>query len=185
MRKSVILLLSAVMISVTGCDFFRAVAGRPVSKDIEAKRLAIMKAEEAALQARLDSIARAEEAARVEAEKALQDSVDAYRYIAENGVTLLDAARLRGVKSDELDGKAVGSRYRVIVGSFRERNNAVAFMDRISKAGDFRPHLITFGNGMVAVAACPSDRVQDAVWGHKELKKHPVCPADAWILKCE
>ena len=58
------------MFVVTGCDFFRMVAGRPTSKDIEKKRLEIIKAEEAALQARLDSIA------AVEAEK-LQKQMDA------------------------------------------------------------------------------------------------------------
>jgi hypothetical protein len=38
---------------------------------------------------------------------------------------------------------------------------------------------------MVAVAACPSDRIQNVVWGLKELRTNDVCPADAWILKCE
>ena len=61
MRKSVILLMLAVMTVVTGCDFFRVLAGRPTGKDIDARRVEIMKSEEAALQARLDSIRRAEE----------------------------------------------------------------------------------------------------------------------------
>jgi hypothetical protein len=38
---------------------------------------------------------------------------------------------------------------------------------------------------MIAVAACPSDGIQNAVSGLKELKAHEVCPADAWILKIE
>lgn len=183
MRKTVILLLSLVMISLTGCDFFRVVAGRPTSKDIEHKRMALIKAEEAALQARLDSVAKAEKAMIAEAEKASKDSADAYAYIASEGVTLLRAARLRGVKEDGLKD---GAAYRVIVGSFRDSGNADAFKAKIASAGDFRPHLITFGNGMIAVATCPSDRIQDAVAGLKELKSsHPACPADAWILKCE
>lgn len=186
MRKSVILLLSVVMISVTGCDFFRVVAGRPTSKDIEHKRMALIKAEEASLQARLDSVAKAEKAKIAEAEKALKDSADAYAYIASNGVTLLRASRLRGVREDGLDDRTDGAGYRVIVGSFRDRSNAEAFKTKIAATGDFRPHLITFGNGMIAVATCPSDRIQDAVRGLGELKSgHPACPADAWILKCE
>lgn len=186
MRKSVILLLSVVMITVTGCDFFRVVAGRPTSKDIEHKRMALMKAEEAALQARLDSAAKAEKAKLAEAEKALKDSADAYAYMASDGVTLLRASRLRGVKEDGLEEKADGAAYRVVVGSFRDSGNADAFMAKIAATGDFRPHLITFGNGMIAVATCPSGRIQDAVAGLKELKSsHPACPADAWILKCE
>ena len=57
MKKNILPALLALMLVVTGCDFFRMVAGRPTSKDIEKKRIEIMKAEEAALQARLDSIA--------------------------------------------------------------------------------------------------------------------------------
>ena len=57
MNKNILPLLLVMMFVVTGCDFFRMVAGRPTSKDIEKKRLEIIKAEEAALQARLDSIA--------------------------------------------------------------------------------------------------------------------------------
>jgi len=40
-------------------------------------------------------------------------------------------------------------------------------------------------HGMVAVAACPSDKVQDAVAALKQLRTQPFCPPDAWILKNE
>ena len=185
MRKSVILLLFAVMTFATGCDFFRALAGRPTDKDIQAKRVKIMKAEEAMLQARLDSIAKEEERVRLEAEKALQDSSDACAYIADNGIVLLAASKLRGIAEDGLSDRTSGVRYRIILGSFRDRDNAVSLQSRISETGDFRPHLVAFGTGMIAVAVCPSDRIDNAVSGYKELKASSICPSDAWILKCE
>lgn len=185
MRKSVILLLLAVMTLTTGCDFFRALAGRPTDKDIQDKRVEIMKAEEAMLQARLDSIAQEEERVSLEAEKALQDSLDACAYIADNGIILLNASKVRGIAEDGLYDKTSGVRYRIILGSFRDRENAVSLQSRISEEGDFRAHLVRLGNGMIAVAACPSDRIDYAVRGYKELKSNPICPSDAWILKCE
>ena len=98
MKKNILPALLALMLVVTGCDFFRVVAGRPTSKDIEKKRIEIMKAEEAALQARLDSIA----AVEAEKQKVIQDSVEALTYIAENRVNLHDVARLGGIQKDEL-----------------------------------------------------------------------------------
>ena len=140
-----------------------------------------MKAEEAALQARLDSIA----AVEAEKQKVVQDSVEALTYIAENRVNLHDVARLGGIQKDELTDSSQGTRYRVILGSFKDRGNAEKLLHKVSEAGDFWPHLIVLRSGMVAVAACPSDRIQNVVWGLKELSTNDVCPADAWILKCE
>jgi len=181
MKKNILPALLVLMLTVTGCDFFRMVAGRPTSKDIEKKRIEMMKAEEAALQARLDSIA----AVEAEKQKVLQDSVEALAYIAENRVNLHDTARLGGIQKDELTDSSSGTRYRVVLGSFKDRGNAEKLMHKVAETGDFWPHLIVLRSGMVAVAACPSDRIQNAVWGLKELRTHEVCPADAWILKCE
>lgn len=183
MRKSVILLMLAVMTLTTGCDFFRVLAGRPTSEDIQLKRIEIMKSEEAALQARLDSIARIE----AEARKVEQDSIDAFVYVQENKVLINNASRLGGIAKDELNDKSNGTAYRVVLGSFKDRNNAVKLQGAIAESGDFCPHLIVMHTGMVVVAACPSDRIQDVVRGLKELKDKAgkVCPADAWILKCD
>ena len=45
MKQSYILLGLAVMMTVTGCDFFRKIAGRPTSEYIEEKKLEILRAE--------------------------------------------------------------------------------------------------------------------------------------------
>ncbi len=52
MKQSYILLALAVMMTVTGCDFFRRLAGRPTSEYIEEKKLEILRAEEAAARER-------------------------------------------------------------------------------------------------------------------------------------
>ena len=181
MRRNTLLLLFAAMLVLSGCDFFRVIAGRPTSKDIDRKRVEIMKAEEAALQARLDSIARAEADAR----KAVEDSLAAAAFIAENKIIFHNVSRLGGLAKDGLEDTSDGVRYRVILGSFRDRNNAETLIRKVADAGDFSPHMLTLRSGMIAVAACPSDRLQNAVLGLKELKTTPTCPPDAWILKIE
>jgi hypothetical protein len=61
--KIVTILLTASLL-FSGCDFFRSILGKPTSKEIEAARIE----REAAEAARRDSIARAEELARLAAE---------------------------------------------------------------------------------------------------------------------
>ena len=56
MRKTILLLIAASLFVVTGCDFFRSLAGRPTSEDIQAKKIEIQLAEQAILQALLDSL---------------------------------------------------------------------------------------------------------------------------------
>lgn len=182
MKKSSLLLVMLMLVTLTGCDFLRAVAGRPLSRDIDKKRIEIIKAEEAALQARLDSIAKAQEAA---VQKAVRDSIDAFAYIHDNKVVFNNASKLGGISEDGLYDTSSGTRYRVVLGSFKDRNNAVKLEKAVSEAGDFWPHLIVLRTGMVAVAACPSDKIQNVVRGLRELKTKDVCPADAWILKCD
>lgn len=184
MRNNIFFLLLVSMTLLTGCDFFRVVAGRPVSKDIKLKKMEIIN-EETARQARLDSIADEARKAEQDSIKAVQDSLDACEYIAENKITVYTVARLGGIQHDGLYDQTSGTRYRVVLGSFRERANAEKLAGTISSIGDFWPHLILLKSGMTAVAACPSDRIQNVVMGLKELRAHSECPADAWILKVE
>jgi hypothetical protein len=72
-----------------------------------------------------------------------------------------------------------------VLGSFREKSNADKLAASISAAGDYQPHLISLRNGTIAVAACPSDKIQNVVSGFKSLKMHKECPSGAWILKVE
>ena len=175
MKKTYILLIVTVMFTVSGCDFFRKLAGRPTSDVIEVRKmemLADIQQKEMREQEIRDSIA----AVR----KAEQDSVTARTFLAENKILVLAASRLGGIAKDDLQD---GCGYRVILGSFKERSNANKLISKISGTEAAQPHFVTFRNGMIAVAVYPSDRIQDAALGLKRLKDSNVCPSDAWILK--
>ena len=173
MKKSYILLAAAVVMLVSGCDFFRKLAGRPTSEDIEAGRLELVRirkeAEIAVEQARLDSIR--------QVQKAIQDSLAAYDSLRQQVGSLLNPAKLGGLFASKLE-----SRYYVIVGAFRSRANAEGLVKRINEEGEYAPALINFRNGMIAVGVSPQNRVQDAVSALKEIRKEPFCPEDVWIL---
>ena len=170
MKKSYILLIVLAMLSVTGCDFMRKLAGRPTSEDVEVKRLEILRAEEAALQARLDSLRKVEQ-------KMLQDSLNALDSIRQMGGSILNPAALGGLFATKLE-----ARYYIILGSFRSRANAEGLF-KVAKEAGYKPALISFGKGgLIAVGVSPVNRLSDAFVELSNVKKESFCPKDVWIL---
>ena len=100
-----IAIMTLVAISVTGCDFFRRLAGRPDSEWIEAKAEAIRQDEEA-LRIRQDSLEKAR--------KAEADSLAA-----------ADSVRLANHRY----------RFCVILGSFSSKENAERYIEEIAEKG--------------------------------------------------
>ena len=100
-----IAVMTLVAIAVTGCDFFRRLAGRPDSEWIEAKAEAIRQEEEA-LRIRQDSLERAR--------KAEADSLAA-----------ADSVRLANHRY----------RFCVILGSFSSKENAERYVEEIAAKG--------------------------------------------------
>lgn len=152
------------LFAVTGCDFFRQLAGRPTSEEIEMKRLEIIRAE----QARLDSIRREQ--------KIAADSLAALDSIAQYGGTILNPAKLGGLFATRLE-----ARYYVIIGAFRMRSNAEQLLLKAKNAG-YEPALISFNTGLIAVGLCPCSNVVEAKDALKRVKVEKFCPKDVWIL---
>ena len=100
-----IAIMTLVATTVTGCDFFRRLAGRPDSEWIEAKAESIRKDEEA-LRIRQDSLERAR--------KAEADSLAA-----------ADSVRLANHRY----------RFCVILGSFSSKENAERYVEEIAAKG--------------------------------------------------
>lgn len=168
MKKSLVILMAASVLTLTGCDFFRSLAGRPTSEDIENRKLEILLAQEAVEQARLDSLRREKQM--------VLDSIAALDSIKQQGGTILNPSRLGGLFATKLE-----ARYYVIVGSFRQRSNAEALLNSIADLG-YSPALISFRNGMIAVGVCPVNTLPDALISLKTVKAEAFCPSDVWIL---
>lgn len=182
MKRSYILVLLAVMMTVSGCDFFRRVAGRPVSADIEAKKVEIAhaearKAEEAREQARLDSLQAAAEKAREAEEMAARDSLAAHAALKEKECMIYNLSSLKGLSSGELD-----HRYYVIVGSFRDAANADKFIAKVAQEPGMEPVKVRFRTGMIAVGVCPRNRIAEMAAVVDDVRARSFCPKDAWIL---
>ena len=100
-----VVVLSTVVLTMTGCDFFRKLAGRPTSTDIEAMRQAIALREEAKVQA-----------AQTDSIQVVPDTV-----AAKPEVKPAPAKETVSSSSQVNDGK---KRYYIIVASFSKVENA-------------------------------------------------------------
>ena len=178
MKKTALLLLFAAATLVTGCDFFRSLAGRPTSEVIAAKRdsLAEVARLEAEEQARLAAAEQQRLAAIAAAEQFSRDSLAAEEEIRAAKIMVLTPEKLKGLYRTELDKK-----YYVVAGSFRERANAEKKLRGVQEAG-YEAVLISFRNGFHAIGAAPTDSVTVVLSALKAMKAGKICPNDAWIL---
>ena len=168
MKKCIIILslaMSTTMLS--SCDFFRQLAGRPTSADIEAKRVVIEKAE-IAHQARLDSLRMVQ--------KQVSDSLAILDSLKASHNNIISSAKMGGLSAAQLS-----HRFCIIVGSFADRNNARKMAERVSASG-YEPQVIAYNNGFTAVGVCPSNTLREVFESLKTVRSSGFCPPDAWIL---
>lgn len=173
--------LSLVILSaflLTGCDFFRTLAGRPTSKEIEAKQISALLAEKAELMAANESL-EAKYNEVLDELHSVKDSLNALDSISQYGGTILNPTTLGGLFSTKLE-----ARYYVIVGAFKYRSNAETLFKTAQKKG-YKPALISFRNGRMAVGLCPSNNIKEAFEGLKKVKQETFCPSDVWVLRNE
>lgn len=186
MKKTYILVILSAMILLSGCDFFRKVAGRPTSEDIEAKKVEIARVEELKVaqqremereQARLDSIKVAMELQRLAEEKAAQDSLAALETLKNKGFHIYNSYEFKYISKEDLE-----HRYYVVVGSFSEVSNANRYIKKISKYPEMDPVKIHLRHKRIAVGVSPRNKVTDLAAVIDDVKAKSFCPKDAWIL---
>ena len=156
MKKTLIMLLALSVLAVSSCDFVRTLAGRPTQAQLDRMRAERNRQEEARHQATLDSMARVEKqmADSLEAlEKHLLDS------LTQSQGTVLNPSKLGGLFTTKLENKLKSC-------------NAVGYTATI----------ISFRNGLLAVAICPSNSLDETLRKLKEIRGTEVCPQDGWIL---
>ena len=171
MRKYVMLLAVTAMFMLTGCDFFRQLAGRPTSEEIEAMRVEKLRIEEERLQ---ESLIRLQEE-----KQAVADSIEAMKLIRQQEGTLLNPNALGGLFATKLEAK-----YTVIVGAFTRRSNAERLHKQVSDKG-YSPLLISLRSGLIAVGVCPVESKAEAMQAVRKVKGEDFCPDDVWILANE
>ena len=157
----------ALLTSVAGCDAFRRLAGRPTSAEIAAKREFILR-EEAAHQARLDSLKLIE--------KAMADSLKIVDSITALPSSIIPAGDVRGLQVSGLK-----YRYYVVVGAFSKESN-IGKMEGFAAEKGYATVRIPFDNGFTAVGLCGTDVLSAAYDSLRRVRTEDFCPEDVWVL---
>lgn len=178
MRKMTLVIALTLAVSlVSSCDFFRTIAGRPTSREIEAKR-ARMELASRREAARQDSIARAEAAAKALAEAAVADSLHAID-------TLTHIGKLHKASSYvNIPSKRLRSPYAVVVGVFSSEANAERLAARYREEG-FEAYVLKYYSSLCAVLVSPCDRIADALKAYRRVRALPGASKETWVLSNE
>jgi len=157
-----------------GCDFFRTLAGRPTSAQIEAKRVRIEQRElrQAAVrdsinQARLDSAAAVQRAA-ADSIHALDTLIHIGKYHKASSYSNIPQSRLR-------------SRYALVVGVFSSAPNAEKLALRYQDMG-YDAYVLKYYSTLSAVLVNPCNKVAEALVAYRKLRQIPNGPKEVWVL---
>lgn len=182
-RFLILVALLSVTIVVTGCDFFRVLAGRPTSKEIEAKRAEILRS------AQDDKVVAQDDKGSVPQQD--QDSVLVVKPETAASEWRDDGQRPHSAAAEQSEARMDSAvpvrpagekkRYYVIMGAFSSRENAAKYAERIKSFG-YEPEFFGFTEGRTAVGVGGTDDPEEAKAFMKELKGQDFCPEGVWIL---
>ena len=179
MRRGLVIVsvLLSVALFVTGCDFFRVLAGRPTSKDIEAKRGRI----------EAQALRQAQEPGDVQEDTVATAASEVTGPSAGSGQAPSASSGTGKASSGTEAAPSTSSRTRekkrfyVIMGAFSSRENAERYAKRIKDYG-YEPEYFGFTEGRTAVGIGGTDDPEEAKAFMKELKGQDFCPGGVWIL---
>jgi len=105
------------------------------------------------------------------AQKALKDSI-------------ARADSLRQVElAVEAAKKLENSKFGIVLGSFKEAQNAEKLLQRAKDAG-YAGRIFNY-RGLQTVLICPSDDAEEVKKGLEVVSKEPFCPSGAWIYEAK
>ena len=173
-RLTSVLALALLLFLAGGCDFFRTLAGRPTSSEIEAKRARIEQRSlrEAAVrdsinQARLDSAAAVQRAA-ADSLHALDTLIHIGKYHKASSYSNIPQSRLR-------------SRYALVVGVFSSAPNAEKLALRYQASG-YDAYVLKYYSTLSAVLVNPCNKIAEALEAYRKVRSIPNGPKEVWVL---
>ena len=167
-------IISALLVSaalVSGCDFLRAVAGRPSSAEVAAVRERVALEKAAREKAVADSVAAVEAALKRQA-----DSLAAIETLRTVPGLAFTRTSLGGIY-----GAAPAEKYIIIVGAFANPAYASKKAASCEKDG-YSACIVHFRSGLRSVGICMTDDPVMVTDTLEKLRGAGVCPPKAWIL---
>lgn len=186
--------LSVLVLSVSSCDLFRSLAGRPTSAELKS---AIEKQQSSAQQMQAittepaettqqaaiteEPAITAEEAAAPEetiAVASTQAEKEEYTMVKREGRMSVPLAYTH--TNSTLKATPEHSFY-IIVGTYRQKPTLNKMIKDAHDAG-YETFLLEYSNGLTSVGLMPCDNMGEAIDAYAKVSKEDFCPKDACIL---
>ena len=172
--------LSVLVLSVSSCDLFRSLAGRPTSAELKS---AIEKQQSSARQMQ----AITEEPAITTEQTAPEETIavaspqakkEEYTMVKREGRMSVPLAYTH--TNSTLKATPEHSSY-IIVGTYRQRPTLNKMIKDAHDAG-YETFLLEYSNGLTSVGLMPCDNLGEAIDAYAKVSKEDFCPKDACIL---
>lgn len=172
--------LSVLVLSVSSCDLFRSLAGRPTSAELKS---AIEKQQSSARQMQ----AITEEPAITTEQTAPEETIavasaqakkEEYTMVKREGRMSVPLAYTH--TNSTLKATPEHSYY-IIVGTYRQRPTLNKMIKDAHDAG-YETFLLEYSNGLTSVGLMPCDNLGEAIDAYAKVSKEDFCPKDACIL---
>lgn len=184
--------LSVLVLSVSSCDLFRSLAGRPTSAELKS---AIEKQQNSAQQmqaiteepAETTQQAITEEPAITTEQTAPEETIavasaqakkEEYTMVKREGRMSVPLAYTH--TNSTLKATPEHSYY-IIVGTYRQRPTLNKMIKDAHDAG-YETFLLEYSNGLTSVGLMPCDNLGEAIDAYAKVSKEDFCPKDACIL---
>ena len=172
--------LSVLVLSVSSCDLFRSLAGRPTSAELKS---AIEKQQSSARQMQ----AITEEPAITTEQTAPEETIavaspqakkEEYTMVKREGRMSVPLAYTH--TNSTLKATPEHSYY-ITVGTYRQRPTLNKMIKDAHDAG-YETFLLEYSNGLTSVGLMPCDNLGEAIDAYAKVSKEDFCPKDACIL---
>ena len=172
--------LSVLVLSVSSCDLFRSLAGRPTSAELKS---AIEKQQSSAQQMQ----AIPEEPAITTEQTAPEETIavaspqakkEEYTMVKREGRMSVPLAYTH--TNSTLKATPEHSYY-IIVGTYRQKPTLNKMIKDAHDAG-YETFLLEYSNGLTSVGLMPCDNLGEAIDAYAKVSKEDFCPKDACIL---
>ena len=175
--------LSVLVLSVSSCDLFRSLAGRPTSAELKS---ASEKQQNSAQQMQ----AITEEPAITTEQTAPEETIavaspqakkEEYTMVKREGRMSVPLAYTH--TNSTLKATPEHSYY-IIVGTYRQRPTLNKMIKDAYDVG-YETCLLEYSNGLTSVGLMPCDNLGEAIDAYAKVSKEDFCPKDAWILRAK
>lgn len=173
--------LSVLVLSVSSCDLFRSLAGRPTSAELKSVIEKQQNATETEKQTITEEPAITTEQTDPEetiAVASTQAEKEEYTMVKREGRMSVPLAYTH--TNSTLKATPEHSYY-IIVGTYRQKPTLNKMIKDAHDAG-YETFLLEYSNGLTSVGLMPCDNLGEAIDAYAKVSKEDFCPKDACIL---